>query len=186
MKVGTITFFNSENYGAVLQAYALSKKINDMGHECEIINFCNRDHGIADKFGAFENSGSIKGTARDVLSLPRYGQLKRKREKFKRFMGEHFIVSEAAYRSDEDFLRNPPDYEAYVCGSDQIWRAEKDKYIHTSYFLEFAQYMDVKTISYAPSFGKGSVPQHLNGEVSRLLSGIQHLSVREKQGRQII
>ena len=186
MKVGTITFFNSENYGAVLQAYALSRKIREMGHECEIINYCNKDHGVAHRYGIFENSGNIKGTIRDVLSLPRYYELKRKREKFKQFMRDYFLLSKETYRSNEDLRKNPPGYDAYVCGSDQIWKAEKGQYIHTPYFLEFAQYFTARTISYAPSFGKTSVPSHLRGEIVQLLSKIMYLSVREMQGKRII
>lgn len=186
MKVGTITFFNSENYGAVLQAYALSRKIREMGHECEIINFCNKDHGVADRYGIFENSGNMKGAVRDLLSLPKYYQLKRKREKFKQFMKDYFILSKAAYRSDEDFRNNPPGYDAYVCGSDQIWKAEKGQYVYSPYFLGFAQHLNAKTISYAPSFGKNSVPPHLSNEIAQLLSKIMYLSVREKQGKSII
>ena len=37
-KIGQLTFHGSHNYGSVLQAYALSKKLQIMGHETEFIN----------------------------------------------------------------------------------------------------------------------------------------------------
>lgn len=37
--IGIITFHRAINYGAVLQAYALSKYINDIGGNVEIIDY---------------------------------------------------------------------------------------------------------------------------------------------------
>ena len=39
MKVGIITFSSAHNYGALLQAYALSKYLESIGLEVEIINY---------------------------------------------------------------------------------------------------------------------------------------------------
>ena len=39
-KIGLVTWFDrGPNYGTVLQAYSLQKNINDLGYECEIINY---------------------------------------------------------------------------------------------------------------------------------------------------
>ena len=39
-KVGIITIFkNNYNYGGILQAYALNKKINDLGFDCKTISY---------------------------------------------------------------------------------------------------------------------------------------------------
>ena len=37
-KIGQLTFHASHNYGSVLQAYALSKELQILGHETEFIN----------------------------------------------------------------------------------------------------------------------------------------------------
>ena len=41
MKVGIFTFPNSVSYGATLQMYALSRAIERLGHEAEVINYYN-------------------------------------------------------------------------------------------------------------------------------------------------
>ena len=41
MKIGIITLHYNLNYGAVLQAFALQKKLNEMGYDAELINFVN-------------------------------------------------------------------------------------------------------------------------------------------------
>ena len=41
MKIGILTFHRAINYGASLQAYALTKKMNEMGYEAEIVDYRN-------------------------------------------------------------------------------------------------------------------------------------------------
>jgi hypothetical protein len=38
-KIGLITFHRSTNFGSCLQAFALYKKIEMMGYQCEIIDY---------------------------------------------------------------------------------------------------------------------------------------------------
>ena len=40
-KIRTITFHNAHNYGAMLQAYALIKKLDELGYDAEIIDYRN-------------------------------------------------------------------------------------------------------------------------------------------------
>lgn len=39
MKIGILTFHFAHNYGAMLQAYALSTKLRNMGYDAEIIDY---------------------------------------------------------------------------------------------------------------------------------------------------
>ena len=39
MKIGIITFHGADNYGSVLQAYALTEYLNDKGYDAEIIDY---------------------------------------------------------------------------------------------------------------------------------------------------
>ena len=41
MKIATLTFHDTRNYGALLQTYALQKTIEGLGHDCKIINYEN-------------------------------------------------------------------------------------------------------------------------------------------------
>ena len=43
-KVYLLTFHGSVNYGAVLQAYALSKTLNNMPCECKVIDYNRKRH----------------------------------------------------------------------------------------------------------------------------------------------
>ena len=46
-KIGIITFHRAKNYGAVLQAYALQHTLEQLGSDCEIVDYkCeNIDNG---------------------------------------------------------------------------------------------------------------------------------------------
>ena len=44
LKVGILTHHNIKNYGAYLQAYALLRTIESLGHEVTVVNFINFPH----------------------------------------------------------------------------------------------------------------------------------------------
>ena len=39
MRIGIVTFHGADNYGSVLQAYALSRYLRTLGHEVDIIDY---------------------------------------------------------------------------------------------------------------------------------------------------
>lgn len=41
MKIGILTYHKTSNFGSVLQAYSLYRKVADLGYDCEIINYIN-------------------------------------------------------------------------------------------------------------------------------------------------
>ena len=38
-KIATITFQNADNYGAMLQCYAMQKVLQNIGYECDVIDY---------------------------------------------------------------------------------------------------------------------------------------------------
>lgn len=42
MKIGIVTFQRTTNFGAIMQCYALNKKIRNLGAECETIDYHNK------------------------------------------------------------------------------------------------------------------------------------------------
>jgi hypothetical protein len=85
--------------------------------------------------------------------------------------------------------QSPPPFDAYVCGSDQIWnpfmcRPDNVPGFDPAYFLELAPAS--KRITYAPSISVPEIPSALQGEFLRLAKGIKWLSCRERQGAETI
>ena len=70
-KVGIITFHFADNFGAVLQAYALTKKIENYGINVEIINFTPQKlrspYALFPNIRAMLSNKGISHTIRTVL-----------------------------------------------------------------------------------------------------------------------
>src|SRR5699024_7327637 len=102
--------------------------------------------------------------------------------RFKEF--SHKFIKETDFKITDDYLPNKlNDYDFFVTGSDQVWNPF---FTNSSslYFLTFAPRK--KRIAYAPSFGISEVPDLLRENFTKWLSEIEHLSVREDAGADII
>ena len=80
---------------------------------------------------------------------------------------------------DEKYL-----YDAYVVGSDQVWRPSYNSTMLPAMFLHFTNRWEVKRIAYAASFGTSAwefAPQ-MTEEFSKLAKRFDLITVREKSG----
>lgn len=75
-KVGIITQHRVVNYGSVLQAYALQSKINELGYECEVIDYYPERFTpkgmlcrIKNKSEKFEKSIILRSVARMIVNV---------------------------------------------------------------------------------------------------------------------
>ena len=66
-KIGIITFHRAKNYGAVLQAYALQHTLEQLGSDCEIVDYkCeNIDNGY--KPFQFSKTDPIKSILKSIV-----------------------------------------------------------------------------------------------------------------------
>ena len=185
-KVGLATCF-LDNYGACLQAYALSGVIASLGHECEILQYIEPQ-------GYFEPTlvGRIKNTRlyNKIRSLSRsyknaYLCEKVKRNSFVKFRKKHLNISKRKYRSVEELKEANKYYDAFVCGSDQIWNPSFYGGNNKAYFLHFAE-KGKRKIAYAPSIGLDKIPEQYAEDFSRLVNDLDYLSVREASATRIV
>lgn len=193
-KIGIITIVKVNNYGAELQAYALQKKLNLLGYDAEIIDYLfykNKAH-IKEKISRPFYPYPIKKKIKEFLEpwyhkircLP-YWRNKRKREKaFDLFHKKHTRFSSICYRSYSQLYQNPPIYDVYCVGSDQVWNPGCYTNLNP-YFVSFAP-RGKKRISYASSFGVKVLPQHAQEKYKDLLLQMDAISVREDAGVDIV
>lgn len=183
MKVGIITMHKVQNYGSVLQAYALQKKVKDLGFECEIIDYIypNSYHRSYQ-----HGKTTIKGYIKKLLSMFINifdGTTKKKNKAFADFYNTYLRLSET-YLTKESIKENPPVYDIYMTGSDQVWnpRFVKDD---STFMLSFVP-KDSYCVSYASSFAASCIPNNLQSLYARELSKYSFLSVREATGTGVI
>ena len=182
-KVIILTHRLENNYGGLLQAYALQQVIKELGYDV-----------VTDRFGSkvFVDVGR---KSKQILRKLYY------RLKGYRFISNHDkeIISVNTrpfidnYIKTVDFFhgqRTPilsdiEQYDIYIVGSDQIWR---EGYCDVdSYFLSFVPDSKIKVV-YAASFGKDSINDWTQDSIERrkeLLSHFNGVSVREASGVQL-
>lgn len=178
-KIGTITFHESINYGALLQTYALQYYLINQGYDSEVIDYRNSERGI--KHMAF---------SRKVIHYIWHRVIKRmltgdsRQRKTTDFINRNIPLSKSKYTDFSKLHTTPPIYDAYITGSDQVWNP-KNNSGDSSYFLTFAP-KDKLKISYAPSFGVTVLNDKHKAKYKEWLLGIDYLSVRENEGQAII
>lgn len=181
-KIGLITFHNSINYGVYLQAYALQSAVERLDANVEILDYNRFTEGEKQE----KNNKTLMYRIRNIretisvlrLYLFRRGADSRLRaRKFNEFAKNHFKVT-APIGSLNELTEVQANYDAFICGSDQIWNPDYTKG-NGAYFLAFAP--KYKRIAYAPSYGVSDMSLFKDYEelYKKNISEFHALSVRE-------
>lgn len=176
MKVGVLTFHRAINYGAALQAYALVRKMNELGFEAELADY--RNPHIEKSFHEFSVS-KVNSPKKAASFFLNYGRMKRKKRAFKSFMN---LVPTGKLCGDAKAL-NAEEYDVFVTGSDQVWNPDCTGFDKT-FFLDFAE--SDKKAAYAASFGVASLDEKYSSEAGKLIKDYKYIGVRENQGANIV
>jgi len=172
MKIGILTFVNTSNYGASLQAYALQQVIKSYGHECDIIRYENESISSGhDPKAVFRRRGIKKIVAPIV-----YYVYKKRIEKFRAF--ENMYCTFSAPCDENTISEVTGKYDRIVVGSDQVWNTELTKGDKT-FFLDFVKDSE-KKYSYAGSVGKDYLDES-DAVFIQYLKDFKVLSCREKE-----
>jgi hypothetical protein len=175
MNVSIITMTRTYNYGATLQAYALQEYVERLGNKCEII-----DHMRVSE----EEHRTIKlngFTVGNLLQLPYKRKLETGFSNFENFYRDYMHMGRK-YANDEELFENPPEYDVYITGSDQVWNP---RYIKEKFYLGFAP-THAKRISYAASLGVTDIPEENQEIIKTYLEKMDAISVRESAGKMAI
>ena len=183
MKIGIITIQRPmDNYGAALQCYSLYKYIQDLGHKVEIIDLLRPCHrGYKGPNGKKINIVYFKQLLYDA-TVRNYYYGKRDRE-FRHF--HQMVEYSKKYRGPLSIKKDPPQYELYVSGSDQIWNPYMP-FDNAPYFFDFKIKSGASVISYATSFGVDNIPDSVKELYKQRLLKYSHISVREERGAKIV
>lgn len=185
MRIGILTLPLNQNYGGILQAYALQTVLERLGHEVRVVEW-KRPYGLP-----FYKMPYVYGK-RMVMNLmgrkfPVLYEQKYNREQCvirqntDKFIKEYIHLAE--YDDFPDIKES--EYDAIVVGSDQVWRPRYFgiKQIENAY-LKFAEGWNIKRIAYAASFGtdEWEYTAKQTSECGRLLRMFDAVSVREDSG----
>lgn len=174
-KVGLMTFLHNDNYGSILQAWALQQTLCDMGFQTEHIDYAPSKQ---EKLRNLLTSGN---SPRLILEgIRKRSATGRMNGGFGDFRREHLKCS-VPCRDQAALRRQAAAYDVIVCGSDQIWSPE---WLNPAYFLDFA---DGPRVAYAPSLGVKELPApRKQRRMAELLNGFRAISVREAEGAALL
>lgn len=176
MKIALMTWFSYYNYGTQLQAISLYNTLSQYG-DVDIIRYTP---GLGRKPLTISNIlprslHKLNKNDHDVLQTL-------SSEKINHFRDKYITYSKKSQTKQElDALNDK--YDAFVCGSDQIWSPLN---FDPHYYLDFVK-DPRKLIAYAPSMGVEHIDDGQISEQIRLLSSrFISLSVREESGAKIL
>lgn len=193
MKIGIITIHKSPNYGACLQAYALWKYLEQKGNDCEIIDLYRpyqEEYVPSKRFQRMRQHTSFVSRCKQAikkmlgLNKGKAGKLFSDNAKLKFDKFNSQIKYSRAYKGIDEFYANPPIYDLYVSGSDQLWNPTQP-YCLEPYFLTFVPNGGRK-ISYATSIGITDLTDEEKHKFKDWLSSYDAISVRELQAEKLL
>ena len=195
MKIGIITFYASNNMGAMCQAYALQRTVQSLcpGVRCGIIDFLAGERRVpptlADVFhekGGRTLKGKVKGAIHCALAM-QARWTSSSQSACQDFVDEDMCTFRDAILSPDgklDCSSAAEPYDVLIAGSDQVWG--RGFGMSPYLFCETVQGTPLK-VAYAPSLGG----LERFDEASRALLGrraatFASLSCREEDGAQLL
>ena len=184
MKIGIITLPINPNYGGLLQAFAMQSVLKQMGHEVWTINRRNKDMPLSFMILSATNR-LIKSILKRKMGVIRtWATVKEVQiidQHIIRFIGENIRTTHLLKTEKEFEGLGSYGFDAYVVGSDQVWRPKYSPSI-SNHFLGFSGAdTKLKRISYAASFGVDDweyTPEQTD-ECRNLVGKFDAVSVRE-------
>ena len=171
--IGIVTPYKIPNYGTKLQAYAMQELMGDYD-DAEILGFVpSTDKRLGSVLGKLYLKGKniLKKKAKVSDLEKRRTEAINSFDKYYRF--GKIVRGNAALRT---IL---PEYDAIVCGSDQLWAPTN---VIADYFTLTLIPKRMNKFSFAASFGVRYVPSYLRPKYRHFLNELSHISVRETQG----
>lgn len=178
MNIKVITRHAPSNYGSLLQSIATVKVIEDLGHQCEIIDYQRPDEiglsGVLTQLRRKDGFGNpLKKQAYLAVRYPieKYAQIRFDK------MRKKYLKMTPRCSSQADLMKLSAD--AFMTGSDQVWGPMMNGIFDSAYFLQFAG-SGSRKLAYAASFGKTKFDDATITDYKRMLAGYDKIAVREK------
>lgn len=188
-KIAVSTLVNAkENYGQLLQAYALQAFLKKKGYDAVLIRY-KRKFSLKDEKGIRKilkffyqlfktvsfsqvNKSEIVHSSPEVIARHKH---------FENFYNEYFTNTEKMYYTIDELRNEPPKADVYVAGSDQIWNWGGRYGYNPVYFLQFGG-NGIKRVGYAVGMSKIVASKEAKKELKKYLKRFNSLALREPTG----
>lgn len=174
-RIGILTFLHNDNYGSLLQAWALQTAVRSLGYDVEDIDYA------PSKTEKMKNLLCSGNSPRLILD----GMKKRSASRglndgFDEFRQTQLTLSPVC-RDEGVLSRQALKYDVLLCGSDQIW---SPTWLNPAYFLNFTK---KPKIAYAASLGVSTLSDKPKArKIAALTKDFSAISVREEEGAALL
>lgn len=183
MKVAGLTWWRN-NYGSILQAYALQTFVSELdGVSYEIINQYGKKITSADNLIDKLKTVGVRKTLKRFVWRFGLKKLRLRVRNMQLFIDRNLKISDRVYNEASISEANRA-YDAFLCGSDQIWNPALVS-PYSMYWLWFVG-ANKKKIAYAPSIGVNHVSAEDGKIIFKNLSDFTSISCREESGSNLI
>lgn len=172
--IGILTFAEANNYGAMLQAYALQQCLCSLDIKNELIRYRNENiwssyHFV--RYRGYSRLSQLKKAVELLLFLP-------KTKAFDIFR-EYLNITDVIEK--RELPEKTRKYEKVIVGSDQVWNPRNTN-SDRAFLLDFIDDNE-KKIAYAASFGNPAFFSEFGEDAIELVKEIPCISVREESGK---
>lgn len=173
MKIGIVSRVHGINYGANLQAFALQKALEILGHDVQYINY----NVLISTKGIRRILSAGYGLIRNFL-----GYTKRKKATLNFRNNIHFTQP---LHNITDINRECCKFDMLMAGSDQIWNPRYYKSSHGLYLFENIG-SGIPKVSYASSIGVSELNETYIKKLKDTLVDFRKVSCRENAGVKLL
>lgn len=182
MRIGILTFHRANNYGAVLQCFALQEQLRQLGCDVEVIDY---RQPVIEK--VYRKSFDVVHFAKSVLRKPLIGgyeyicllaNLRRMEHNFSAFRDKYLRLSHITSE-----VNIPTNYDIYIIGSDQLWNIGITGGYDVVYWGHFRRNEKSKLYGYAIS-GDGNIDlsnNYATSYIKRSIANFNDVTFREEK-----
>lgn len=172
MKILSVTFHKSQNYGAALQTYALQQALMSLGYDTAVVDY----QRMVPPAKSMNAVACLKQGAMAILERIHRKDRELLKQNFNSFISENVKLT-PKYDTYEELESNPPEADMYLLGSDQVWNVTY-RY-RPEFFADYAK-ANVKVASYAASIGHYRYRAEQLEQLRAGLKKVSPISVREE------
>ncbi|QIB69113.1 polysaccharide pyruvyl transferase family protein [Aminipila butyrica] len=185
--IGILTYyFRNNNFGGILQAYALQCIVDEINGDCEQISYQLTSASFIKKIINIIKYQPLKTVVKTIqekicakisyyiLGKKIRNQCAARRERFKNF--EESIPHSAIVYGKDDIKFANKKYSTFIVGSDQVWNGGENFDVYCLSFVD----NNKRKIAYAASAGMTFIGKLQFEQFKRYLQDFSAISVREK------
>lgn len=181
MKIGILTYHRAENYGALLQAYALRTYLQSQGHDVSFVDYWPDYHVNYFKVFSWKRFKSATWKVKVIYFLEATIWLPAKifrQKQLKRFIHERLEMAKKPLYNENTI--STEHYDVVVYGSDQIWRKQNMGGVgFDKWYFGADNVVADKRIVYAGSMGTVQSSPEDDVYIKKMMQHYQAISVRE-------